>query len=137
MEPEPTRQRSLALILARQFALKLATPIFVADAEGRLVFYNESAEEILGRPYSEAGEMSAAEWGKLFAMEDLEGRPLSAERMPAGIALFERRPAHGLVRIVGLDGTRRELAVTAIPLLVGGEELVGMMAVFWEQEPGR
>ena len=130
---QPTTQRSLVLILARQFALKLATPMFVADAAGNLVFYNEPAAAILGRPYSEAGEMPAAEWTRLFGIEDLEGRPLSPERMPAGIALFERRPAHGRIRIVGLDGQRRELAVTAFPLLAREGELVGMVAVFWEQ----
>jgi PAS domain-containing protein len=125
--------RNLVLILAREFAMKLATPMFITDAAGTLVFYNEPAEVILGRPYSEAGELSAAQWAELFRCEDLEGRPLSLERMPAGITFYEQRPAHGCLRIVGLDGARREIAVTAFPLFARQDEFVGIVAVFWEQ----
>lgn len=124
--------RSLVLILAREFAMKLATPMFIADADGRLVFYNEPAEGILGRPYPEAGELRAAEWAELFHCEDLEGRPLPLERMPAGVAFYERRPDHGSLRIVALDGTKREIAVTAFPLFAREDEFVGIVAVFWE-----
>ena len=37
------RQKNIALILARQFAGTLAMPMFIADGEGRVVFYNEPA----------------------------------------------------------------------------------------------
>ena len=49
------RQKQLVLILAREFAQQLVTPVFISDDEGRLVFYNESAEELLGRTFAEAG----------------------------------------------------------------------------------
>ena len=130
---EERHPRNLILILAREFALKLATPMFIADDEGRLVFYNEPAEEVLGRPYSDAGEMAAGEWGELFQIEDLEGSPLPLEAMPAGVAFRERRPAHGGIRITGLDGKKRELAVTAFPLFSREREFVGVVAIFWEQ----
>ena len=55
------RQKNLILILAREFASKLATATFIADADGNLVFYNEATEDLLGRTFAEAGEMSAAE----------------------------------------------------------------------------
>ena len=130
---EERHPRNLILILAREFALKLATPMFVADAEGRLVFYNEPAEEVLGRPYSDAGELPAREWAELFRIEDLEGNPLSLDQMPAGVAFRERRPAHSSIRITGLDGKKRELEVTAFPLFAREQEFVGVVAVFWEQ----
>ena len=53
------RPKNLVLILAREFASKLATPTFVNDAEGTLVYYNEPAEGVLGRSFAEAGEMPA------------------------------------------------------------------------------
>ena len=53
--------------------------------------------------------------------------------MPGGIALLERRPAHRSLRITGLDGERREIAVTAFPLLARPDELVGVVAIFWER----
>jgi hypothetical protein len=52
--------------------------------------------------------------------------------MPAGIALLERRPAHGDVRITGQDEVRRALAVTAFPLFAREDEFVGAVAIFWQ-----
>ena len=124
----------LALILARELATQLATASFIADADGDLVFYNEAAESILGRTFAEAGSMSASEWNSLFAIEDLEGAPLPLERNPAWIALAERRPAHARLRIVGLDGVRRQLSATALPLFSNPTDVVGMFAVFWEED---
>jgi PAS domain-containing protein len=125
--------KNLVLILAREFASKLATPMFVADAEGDVVFYNEAAEEILGRRFAEDVEMSADQWVSLFHPETLEGAPMALADMAAGIAFLERRPAHGALRIMGLDGRKREVAVTGFPLFAHADEFVGMVAIFWEQ----
>ena len=63
------RPKNLVLILAREFASKLATPTFVNDAEGTLVYYNEPAEGVLGRSFAEAGEMPVDQWSSLFSVE--------------------------------------------------------------------
>jgi PAS domain-containing protein len=128
-----SRSKHLILILAREFASKLATPMFVADAKGDVVFYNEAAEKVLGRPFAEGMEMSADEWVSLFHVEALEGRPMELTEMAAGIALLERRPAHGALRITGLDGHQRTVAVTSFPLFARADEFIGMVAIFWEQ----
>jgi PAS domain-containing protein len=125
-------QKNLVLILARQFASKLATPMFVSDAEGNLVFFNEPAETVLGRTFAEAGEMRADAWASLFHVEDLDGNPIPLEAMPAGVAFVRREPAHGIIRIVGLDGVRRTISVTGVPLFAHREEFVGVVALFWE-----
>ncbi|HXG76808.1 MAG TPA: PAS domain-containing protein [Gaiellaceae bacterium] len=130
--PERT-QRHLALIVARELASQLVTPTLIADARGDLVFYNEPAERILGRSFAEAGGLPAGEWASVFAAEDLDGSPLPLERMPAGVALLERRPAHGRLRIVGLDGQRRTISVTAVPLFATAAEFVGVVVLFWEE----
>lgn len=128
------RPKHLVLILAREFATRLATPMFVADADGTLVFYNEPAEELLGRTFADAGELRAEEWGTLFQVERLDGRPLELEQMPAGVALRKGRAAHDTFRITGLDGVRRTIAVTAFPLFAHKDELVGIVTIFWEAE---
>ncbi|HSG12265.1 MAG TPA: hypothetical protein VLA22_00180 [Gaiellaceae bacterium] len=133
MEGRP--QKHLALIIARELASQLATATFIADAAGDLVFYNEAAEEILGRTFAEAGPMPAESWTSQFLLEDLDGDSLPLERMPAGIALLERRPAHGELRMTGLDGQRRLLSVTAVPLFASPTEFVGMIALFWQTSP--
>jgi PAS domain-containing protein len=131
------RQKNIVLILAREFASQLATATFIADAEGNLVFYNDAAEEILGRSFAEAGEIRAEEWGSLFRVEEPDGTPVPLERNPGGIALMERRPAHRDLRITGLDGVPRDISATAFPLMATSDELVGMVAIFWERQEGQ
>jgi PAS domain-containing protein len=124
--------KELMLILARELATNAATPMFIADAEGTLVYYNEPAERILGRPFAEAGEIAASEWGSLFRVESIDGRPLSLEEIPSGVAFLERRAASGPVRITAFDGRKHELATTAFPLFKRGREFVGLVVLFWE-----
>jgi PAS domain-containing protein len=126
------RPKNLVLILAREFASKLATPTFVNDAEGTLVYYNEPAEGVLGRSFAEAGEMPADQWSALFSVERPDGSPMPLEEIPGGIALLHRRPAHASLRMTGLDGVPHELSVTAFPLLTHKDELVGVVNIFWE-----
>ena len=132
---EGRAQKHLALIIARELATQLATATFIADAEGRLVFYNEAAEQILGRTFAEAGSMPAEGWTSQFLLEEVDGTPMPLDRMPAGIALRERRPAHGQLWMTGLDGERRLLSVTAVPLYASATEVVGMIALFWQSTP--
>ena len=132
---EGRAQKHLALIIARELATQLATATFIADAEGRLVFYNEAAEQILGRTFAEAGSMPAEGWTSQFLLEEVDGTPMPLDRMPAGIALMERRPAHGQLWMTGLDGERRLLSVTAVPLYASATEVVGMIALFWQSTP--
>jgi PAS domain-containing protein len=128
------RAKHLVLILAREFASKLATPMFISDADGNLVFFNEPAGQVLGRTFSEVGELPAGRWAELFETEELDGGPVPLERMPAGIALLERRPAHHRFAIRGFDGVRRVISVTAFPLLAHVDDLVGVVAIFWQEQ---
>jgi PAS domain S-box-containing protein len=130
---ERTAQKSLPLILAREFASNVATPITVMDEVGTLVFFNEPAERIIGQTYAEVGELPADQWERLFQVERLDGSPIRFQDMPAGIAHREKRPAHGTLAFTTVDGRRHEIAVTAFPMLGRDEELLGVVAVFWQQ----
>ena len=129
---EQIAQKSLPLILAREFAANLATPMVLMDAKGRLVFFNEPAEQIIGQTHAEVGELGPDEWGRLFEVEQIDGTPVEIEKTPAGVSLAERRPAHDTLAFTTLDGNRHEIAVTAFPLLGREEELLGVVSVFWE-----
>lgn len=130
---EPKRQKHLVLILAREFASQLSTPVFITDDQGQLVFYNEPAEDVLGRTFAEAGELPANEWHSIFSVQRLDGEPMPLEEMPGGVALLERRPAHSSFCITGLDGRKRVISATAFPLMGHEDELHGVVAIFWEQ----
>ena len=132
---EGRAQKHLALIIARELASQIATATFIADAEGNLVFYNEAAETVLGRTFAEAGTMPAESWASEFLLEEVDGTPMSLDRMPAGIALTQHRPAHGKLWMTGLDGERKLLSVTAVPLFASATEFVGMIALFWQATP--
>jgi PAS domain S-box-containing protein len=126
-------QKHLILILARELASNLATPTLIADAQGTLVFYNEAAEEIVGRPFAEAGEMPVDEWTASFEPRTPAGESLPADRRPTRIALDERRPAHHAFRVTEADGSEQDVAVTAFPLFAHSEEFVGILTIFWRE----
>lgn len=125
------RQRSVALILARELAVNVATPMWVWDEEGNLVYLNEPAEQIVGRRLQEIGSLHQHEMPQ-FHPEDLDGNPIDPSDLPSAVALRERRPSHSVVRIVGMDGIKRKIEGSAFPLFTRGNELVGAVAVFWQ-----
>ena len=94
MESAP---KSLPLILAREFAANLATPMFLIDANGVLVFYNDAAAMLLGKPFAEIGEIPAGDFGAVLEMATPDGETVRRRDSPAGIAFFEGRPAHASV----------------------------------------
>jgi PAS domain-containing protein len=128
-------QQPIELILLKQLASYLTLPIFLVNPVGDLLFYNEPAEDIVGRRYEETGEMPLSVWRVLFQPESADGKPLAPETLPLVVALTERRPLHGAFDIVGLDGKRRSLSVTAIPIIGLGDRFLGAVALFWEATP--
>jgi PAS domain-containing protein len=126
------RQRNVALILARELAVNIATPMWVWDEQGELVYANEHVQEILGSPHQEIG-VGRIDDVPSFEPTDLDGNAIPINELPSAIALGERRPAHRDLRIVGRDGASRELSVTAFPLFARGGEFVGAVSVFWER----
>lgn len=130
------RPKHLVLILAREFASNLATPTLITDERGWLVFYNEAAEDLVGRSFAEVGERPYEEWASQFSPRTANSEePLPLERRPTGIALYERRAAHEQYRFTSVDGVDREVSVTAFPLFAHADELVGTMAIFWQESP--
>jgi PAS domain-containing protein len=130
---EPVPQRNLILILARNFAARLATAVFLVDAEGSVIFFNESAERLLGQRFVEGHGMSADEYGTLFQPSDDQGNPIPIRETPVGIAFDRKEPGHARLNIRGADGITRPIEATAFPLLAHTEELVGAIAIFWER----
>jgi PAS domain-containing protein len=125
------RHKHLVLILAREFASNLATPTFIADETGRLVFFNEAAEQIIGETFAELGEMPVEDWTSRFDARTLESEPLPFQQRPPGIALYERRPAHERYRVTSVDGVERSISVTSFPLFAHADAFVGVFTIFW------
>jgi PAS domain-containing protein len=124
----------IELILMRELAGHLATPIFVVDTAGDLLFYNEPAERLLGSHFDETGKMPFAEWSTVFTPTDAQGTLIPPDELPLAVAVQKRRPAQGDMWIRGLDGEQREISVTAIPLQGQWGEDFGAAAIFWEAQ---
>lgn len=129
---QPPAQRNLILILARDFASRLATALFLVDEEGTVVYFNEAAERLLGTRFIEGRGMTAAEWSTRYEPTDADGNAIPLEQLPPGVAIQRQIPAHGALRIRGADGIQHRIEVTAFPLLAHTDECVGAIAIFWE-----
>lgn len=124
--------RSLPLILARELAANLATPMFLIDGEGTLVYFNEAAELMLGRTFADVGAITANEFGSRLQLAEPDGTPMRRRDSPAGVAFLRREPSHRTLVATSLDGSRRQFEVTAYPLFGKIGEMHGVLTVFWE-----
>ena len=124
----------IQIILIRQLAGYLGVPLFLADANGDLLFYNEPAEAIIGLRFEETGAMPAKTWTSIFAPIDEQGQPIPPEELPLMRALSTRRPAYKRFYIHGLNGVRRHIEVASIPIVGLQREFLGGASLFWEIE---
>ncbi len=125
-------QREVELILMRQWASYLAMPIFMVGSNGSLLFYNEAAEKLLGRPWEEAGQMTLEELPSMFQLQNVDRSTLIPDQFPLHVALRQRHPAHLRIRYRALNGVWRTVEVTAFPLEGQGGRHLGAVAIFWE-----
>ena len=133
MSSKAVVQHDIELILARQLAAHLATPMFIVDARGALLFYNEPAERLLGRTYEENGEMPLEEWSMVFRPTREDGRVIPTEELPLVKALAQGTPAYlAPMLLTGQDKVQRRIASTAFPIVGQQDRHLGAVAVFWE-----
>lgn len=124
----------IQIILLRQLAGYLGVPLYLADPKGDLLFYNEPAEAILGLRFEETGPMPAKTWSTAFTPVDEQGQPISPEDLPLMIALATQRPAYKRYYIHGLNGVRRHIEATSIPIVGLQGEFLGAASLYWEIE---
>ncbi len=130
-------QRPLELILARNLLTSLSTPAFLVDENARLVFYNEAAGALLGRPFEDVGRMSPEEWTSTYGPFGEDGKPMALDDLPTTRAIRDGRPAHATFRIRSAAGVQREIASSAFPIVASEEGSSGAMILFWPTDSGR
>jgi PAS domain-containing protein len=125
-----SQEQPLELILARNLVSIVSVPALLVDVEGRIVFYNEAAAEIVGSPFEEIGTMTREEWNARYGPFDEHGTPLASGELPLTVAIREGRPAYGRFRVRGDDAGPLEVEAGALPLL-GPAGYHGAMIFFW------
>jgi PAS domain-containing protein len=129
-EHQPTdAEQPLELILARNLVSIVSLPALLVDVEGRIVFYNDAAAEVVGSPFEELGTMTREEWNARFGPFDATGDPLTSDELPLTVAVREGRPAYARLRVRG-GGGPVEVEAGALPLL-GPAGYHGAMIFFW------
>jgi len=124
----------LLLVQGRNLITGLALPALLTDPDGGLLFYNDAAAELLGRPFEEVGRLPREEWARQFGPFDEDGRPIATDHLPLANALREGRPAQGRFQVrLAANGELREVEVSALPLLEP-DHYEGALVVFWPVE---
>ena len=126
--PAETEQ-PLELILARNLVSLVSLAALLVDVDGRIVFYNDAAADIVGSPFEEIGTLTRDDWNTRYGPFDAHGAPLAAEELPLTIAVREGRPAYARLRVRG-DRGLLEVEAGALPLL-GPAGYHGAMVFFW------
>jgi PAS domain-containing protein len=121
----------IEIILNRQLADCLSIPVFITDTRGNLIFYNEPAEEILGKRYEETGEMPVETWATIFKPVDESGNPMPPDDLPLVKTLKNCRPYHKAFMIESLKGTLEKISVTSYPIIGRAGNFIGAVAIFW------
>jgi PAS domain-containing protein len=122
---------AIELILNRQLADCLAIPVFITDTIGNLLFYNEPAEEILGKRYEDTGEMPVEQWSTVFKTKDEDGKPLPPDELPLVRTLKHRLPFFKTFWIESLQGKAEKISVTSYPIIGRAGKFLGAVAIFW------
>ncbi|MBK8829251.1 MAG: hypothetical protein IPN60_00030 [Saprospiraceae bacterium] len=121
----------IEIILNRQLADCLAIPVFITDTVGNLLFYNEPAEEILGKRYQDTGEMKVEEWSTIFLSKDESGKLLEPEDLPLVKTLLNQLPYFKTFWIESLKGKSEKISVSSYPIIGRAGIFVGAVAIFW------
>lgn len=124
----------IEIILNRQLADCLALPAFITDTKGNLIYYNEPAEEVLGKRFEETGEMPVEMWSTIFKQTDESGKSISPDELPLVKTLKNSLPYHKTFWIESLKGKREKISVTSYPIIGRASRFLGAVAIFWESK---
>jgi len=124
----------IEIILSRQLADCLSSPVFITDTKGNLIFYNEPAEQLLGQRFEETGEMPVGTWSTVFTPMDEHSNPIPPEDLPLVKTLMNCQPYHKAFWIRSLQGVKQKISVTSYPIIGRENKFVGAKAIFWKEK---
>jgi PAS domain-containing protein len=129
MNHENDEGQPLELILARNLVSIISLAAVLVDADGRIVFYNDAAAQLVGEPFEEIGSMTRDEWNARYGPVDEQGDALAIDELPLAVAVREGRPAYARFR-VRAEHALLEVEAGALPLL-GPAGYRGATVFFW------
>ncbi len=122
------------MILSRQWADSLSLPVFLVDTKGNLLFYNQSAEAILGQKFEDTGPMPVGDWGTSWNPHEEDGSEIAPEGLPLVQTIATQVPAHRNFWIKSHSGDSINISVCSIPIFGRSGKFSGAMAIFWDNK---
>ena len=119
------------LILARNLVSSLELAAILMDEQQSIVFFNESAGNLVGARFEETGPMSQEEWRARFGPLDDDGTPVPVEQLPLVDELRDGRPGHARVRL-RTEGGDMAVEASALPL-TGPTGYHGALIALWPE----
>ena len=114
--PVDVEARPFELILARNLISSLDTAALITDQHSALLFYNDTAAELLERRCEEVTPCAADVW-ELIGPYDRVGTRISLDELPLAMALRRGEPARARLMIRTFCGNQRDVEVSAVPLV--------------------
>jgi PAS domain S-box-containing protein len=106
----------------RELLAAIPAAIYMTDAQGKITYFNQAAEEMAGRTPT----IGSDEWCVTWKLHRPDGTPLPHGECPMAIALKEGRPIRNAEVVVERpDGTRVPVIPYPTPLRDGEGNIVG------------
>jgi PAS domain S-box-containing protein len=107
----------------------LPQPLYIANASGEIVYYNEAAAAMAGR----RPELGKDRWCMAWGLQDMEGAPVPPEDRAVARVLREGRPVHGWRAVATRpDGSMKVIRPDSTPLRDDSGRLVGAVTVIYD-----
>lgn len=122
--------QAVELILARNLVSAVQLAAFIVDPDGVVVFFNDTAGQVIGHRFEEVGPLDRSEWNSRFGPFDEFGQLMPTDSLPLSTALRDGLPANGRFQVRLHGDEIVEVEVSALPL-VNANGFQGAMVVFW------
>jgi PAS domain-containing protein len=134
----------IELILTRQWALHLATPVIVVDQDDRVAFVNDAALQLIGRERDELIHKPTQWLAEVLQVRDARtGGQLNDNQLRVSSLGRNSGPRHARLLYRASNGREKRIDLTSLPLEGQGERpsaedpalrgmTLGAALLFWE-----
>lgn len=122
--------QEIEFILSRQLAEYISTPVALVDHDGKMIYYNESAEHILGVKFNDEGEIESRGWLDRFYEEGNQGKSINVLDLPFIKVLTSRHIIHGEYWMRNLEEINQKVLIVCIPVVGMAQRELGAIVYF-------
>ncbi len=122
--------QDIEFILARQLGEYLSTPLALIDHDGKMIYYNESAEHILGKKFNESGEIESREWDDRFYANEEKNQNIKILDLPFIQVLSVRHIMQGEYWMRNFEEINQKVLIVSVPLVGLAQRELGALIYF-------